>query len=99
MKWEWAWVALVLSGVVASLAFITGWTLLHPITKTKIVYANHPKGVPHLPGYDSREEYPGSGFSKVCELYANFNPDEAQGFKVGQRLISDCTIVQTGPKG
>lgn len=98
MGWEGK-VIFILLAIAASLAFLAGYALINPVSETKVVYVDHPKGVPHLPKYDEREEFPGTGISKMCRLYANFEPDEAQGFKVGQRLVSDCSIVKTGPKG
>ena len=85
--------------------FITGITLavagvLFPHTKDRIVYryVTHPKGVIERPKYAEDSEI-GGGTSKVCTTYSNFDPDKATGRVVGQRFISDCSIVKTAPKG
>lgn len=79
---------------------LMGIFLLFPQKEDRIVYryVNHPKGVIEMPKYADRVEIV-DGMTKDCVLYSNFDPEKASGFVVGQRLISDCSIVKTGPKG
>jgi hypothetical protein len=93
-----AW--LVASGAVAVSAVVVGISFLWPHVEVKETtqYVEHPKGVAHRAKYDSDDEIV-VGMHKVCTLYSNFDPGTVKGFKIGQRLISDCSIVKTGPKG
>jgi len=85
---------ILISGIsIASTGFI------FPQTKTRIEYryVNHPKGLHSLPQFNSNDDI--GGLTRVCEVWANFTPTPTLPFKSGQRFVSDCSIVKTGPKG
>lgn len=71
-----------------------------PQTEERIVYryVNHPAGTHLIPALSERVEV-SSELTKDCRVYASFDPITAEGYVLGQRFASFCSIVKTGPKG